>query len=178
MNQPSLFLLINVTGGIAVLGSYVVGLAYFPEYRNDLWGGIRGTWKPVLGISMLFATAGYLTFFYFAFFKGGEYFFKVNTFIGIPPATLLVTIFLISAAFWMPASIAYIHTENSSWWFVTVALLCITALSLTSLAGLVSFTSVNSIPITDWIACTTGLTLITAHCLFVDAIFWVVFFHR
>ena len=178
MSPQSYFILVNIIGGLAVLGSYAAGLGFFPEYRETLWGGVRGIWKPVLTVSMLLAAGGYLIFCYFALFREGEYFFRVNIFVEIPTITLLTLIFLSSAALWMPTTITYFLTGNSLWWFLTITILWITAISLVVLTGIVSSSNHDSIATIDWIAPTVGLSVITAHCLIVDAIIWVFFFHR
>ena len=53
--QQILFLTINLIGGLAVIGSYVIGLGMFPEYREALWGEVRGNLRTGIIISMLFA---------------------------------------------------------------------------------------------------------------------------
>ena len=136
MSPQSNFLLVNIIGGLAVLGSYAAGLGFFPEYRDDLWGGVRGTWKTTITTSMLLAAAGYLTFCYFALFRKGDYFFRINIYVEIPTATLLTVIFLSSAALWMPTSITYFLTGNGLWWFLTVIFPWITAISLVILTGI------------------------------------------
>lgn len=178
MSPQSYFLLINSIGGLAVLGSYAAGLGFFPEYRDGLWGGVRGTWKTALTTSMLFATAGYLVFCYFALFRESDYLFRANIFAEIPAVNLLIVIFLSSAALWMPTLITYFLTGNGLWWFLTLISLWITAIALVTLTGIVSSSSHDSIANIDWIAPTIGLSVITAHCLIADAIIWVFLFHR
>ena len=63
MSQTNIFVFINIFGGVAVLGSYIVCLMMFPEQREPLWGGVVGTTRNVVVTFMLFAAAGYLTFF-------------------------------------------------------------------------------------------------------------------
>jgi hypothetical protein len=57
-----LLLLINVVGGIAVLGSYALGIATHPDPVQALWGQFPEAWRPLSTVSMLLAAAGYLTF--------------------------------------------------------------------------------------------------------------------
>lgn len=178
MSPQTLFLSVNVLGGLAVISSYLIGLWYFPEHRNELWGGIQDNWKNVLVLSMLLAAAGYMTFCYFAVFREGANILGKFMFLGPHTISWLTALFLVSAAVWMPASIFYLHTGNGLWWVATVAVLWITALTLITLTVVVAFSDNQATPMLDRISCTIGLSLITTHCLFVDAIIWVVFFHR
>ena len=65
------FALVNVIGGVAVLGSYAWCLDTYPEHREALWGGVQGTLRSMFSLSMFLAAAGYLTFCYATIFQGG-----------------------------------------------------------------------------------------------------------
>jgi len=41
------FLLVNVIGGVSVLGSYAWGIATHPETAGDLWGSIPASVIPL-----------------------------------------------------------------------------------------------------------------------------------
>ena len=41
MRIQTQFLIINVIGGIAVLGGYVIALINHPKIRGELWGGVQ-----------------------------------------------------------------------------------------------------------------------------------------
>ena len=62
MSTTQIFVLINLIGGIAVLGSYVSGLWYFPELKKPLWGGVPGFLRIFFTMSMVGAAVGYLAF--------------------------------------------------------------------------------------------------------------------
>ncbi len=57
-----LLLLVNLVGGIAVLGSYALGIATHADPVPTLWGQVPEAWRPVYTVSMFLAAAGYLTF--------------------------------------------------------------------------------------------------------------------
>ena len=129
-SQQIVFLIVNAIGGIAVLGSYAIGLGMFPEYREALWGEVRGTLRTGITISMLFAALGYLAFCYVALFQNGlSDFNKVNWF-NQYTVSVLIAIFLISATFWMPTAIAYLNFSNTYWLVVCILSLWVTAISL------------------------------------------------
>ena len=57
--RKSSFVLLNVTGGIAVLGSYVLWLSNPSNDAGALWGSIAGAGRTLYTVSMLLVT-GYL----------------------------------------------------------------------------------------------------------------------
>ena len=178
MNAQTVFLIVNLIGGVAVLGSYAIGLGYFPEYRDELWGGINGIWRNVLITVMLLSGAAYLTFCYFIVFREDIHTYGTHFILGPHTISLLTGLFLLSATMWMPSAILYMHTENNIWWVFTVGALWVTALSLLSLTGMYAFSTTAPIPVFDRIVCTVSLSIITFHCLVLDAIIWVFVFHK
>ena len=174
MSTTQLFLLINLTGGIAVLGSYFVGLRSSPDLAEGLWGGVTGNLRIYFTLSMLLAALGYLTFCYSFVFSG------LGTALsdsGLAIATIsLIGIFLISASIWMPANIQYLNTSNLFWWFVSVIVLWTTALSLLILTILVVFFPPDSLETSVRYITAIGLGWITFHCLVLDACIWVALF--
>ena len=56
MTNTSIFFLVNLVGGLAVLGSYCVGLYLYPDQRTALWGGVVGNWKTLFTTSMFFCS--------------------------------------------------------------------------------------------------------------------------
>jgi hypothetical protein len=55
-------LLINLLGGIAVLGSYAWGALWAPDTMASLWGGVPEPLRPVYTVNMLLSAAGYFLF--------------------------------------------------------------------------------------------------------------------
>lgn len=47
MRRETRFLIINVVGGAAVLGSYVWGLLSYTDLRDTMWGGVSEAWRGV-----------------------------------------------------------------------------------------------------------------------------------
>jgi len=173
MSSKNIFLGVNILGGTLVLGGYVLGLTFYPEYNEALWGGVKGTLRNIFTISMLPAAGGYLTFCYVVMFKNGAEAINRNSVIGQQPVSVLSAIFLASAAVWMPTLIAYIHTNESYWWILSVSSLWITALSLLTLTIITATTSLSEISQASKNAAVIGIAYITFHCLVIDAIVWV-----
>ena len=107
MSSQNIFILVNIIGGISVLGTYVLGITLFPEHRDDLWGGVQGKLRPVFIFSMILAAARYLTFAYVSIFQEGI----SSDRIGVSDRPFLIVlisgIFLFSASLWMPTLLAY-----------------------------------------------------------------------
>ena len=60
--QQVILLVINVLGGIAVIGSYVLGLNAQSGGANVLWGGVPVGIRPVYTVSMIISAIGYFAF--------------------------------------------------------------------------------------------------------------------
>ena len=176
--QQVLFLTINLIGGLAVLGSYIIGLGMFPEYREALWGEVRGNLRTGILISMIFAALGYLAFCYVALFQNGLEDFNKSDWFNSYTISILVGIFLISATFWLPSAIAYLHFSNTYWLVICIASLWSTAISLAVLLGIVITSDVKIISSASHYVAIIGIGLITFHCLVFDAIIWSIKFTK
>ena len=173
MSGTIIFLIINVVGGISVLGGYLVCLYVFPDQREALWGGVQNRWQSVFTVSMLMATAGYLLFSYGILFKSSPEEFSSRLLNNSHVISVLCMAFLISAAIWMPATIAYLKTGNSIWWTISVTSLWITAISLIIVTFIV-IAYPSAIPSSFFRGLTiSGISYVTFHCLMLDAIIWV-----
>ena len=174
MTNVLVFFLVNLAGGIAVLGSYIVGLYLYPDFRNTLWGGISGSTKTLFTVSMIFAAAGYLCFCYSMAISEAA---NKSSFLGQHTFAVLAAFFLISASVWMPAALKYLSTSDNLWWIISVISLWITAISLCLLTvsfGLSKYENIGTIQFAFALA---GISWITIHCLLFDAIIWVAKFH-
>ena len=176
--QQVLFLTINLIGGLAVLGSYIIGLGMFPEYREALWGEVRGNLRTGILISMIFAALGYLAFCYVALFQNGLEDFNKSDWFNSYTISILVGIFLISATFWLPSAIAYLHFSNTYWLVICIVSLWSTAISLAVLLGIVITSDVKIISSASHYVAIIGIGLITFHCLVFDAIMWSIKFTK
>ena len=170
MTNTSIFFLVNLVGGLAVLGSYCVGLYLYPDQRTALWGGVVGNWKTLFTTSMFFAAAGYLVFCYTMTISDGA---NESSFLGKYTFTILAAAFLFSASVWMPATLQYLDTKNEIWWIVSVTSLWITAASLTCMGLAFNFTEFPNVNLFQNSVTLTGMICITFHCLVFDAIIWV-----
>ena len=177
MSSTQLFLLINVIGGISVLGSYFICLAFYPEFRTSLWGGVDGSLRKLFTASMLPAAIGYLVFFYFMVFKLDTGSFENQTFWRQHGPSMICLIFLTASTVWMPATISYLTTSNQSWWLIAVASLWISAVSLIVLIPVIYWGTITVSPLYKYLGI-LGLLYITFHCTVLDALIWVAKFPK
>ena len=169
MPTTSVFFLVNLVGGVAVLGSYCAGLYLYPEHRTALWGGVAGNWKTLFTTSMFFAAAGYLVFCYTMTISDGA---NESSFLGKYTFIILAAAFLFSASVWMPATLQYLDTKNEIWWIASVTSLWITAASLTCLGLAFNATEFPHVNLFQNSVTLIGIIWITCHCLVFDAIIW------
>ena len=176
MSYGTMFLIVNVIGGIFVVGGYVVGFSLFSEAKETMWGGINSSQKPIFQISMIFAALGYLLFCYIAMFKFGH---NWSNLMDIDAVIVLIlsASFLMSAALWLPLGIWYQETGVRTAFVLMVLVLWVTALSLLAITLLLVFREMEISLVTKVIAC-LGIGYITFHCLVFDAIIWVLKFPR
>ncbi|MFT4570186.1 MAG: hypothetical protein ACI8TX_001427 [Hyphomicrobiaceae bacterium] len=168
------FLLTNVFGGLAVLGSYGFGLATHPASRDALWGGVPASWQWLYTASMLTATAGYFAFTsWFAWTcdpERGRYFAGRS----LDAVTAIYALLLVSAALWMPLTFANLETPNSWLWVGVRAVLATTgASSLALIAAL--FTSTPRPSRAHFVLAFVGLMAFCFQTAVLDAIVWVAY---
>ena len=178
MSSQYLFVLVNIIGGVSVIGGYILGLSMYSEHREALWGGVNGHLRTVFTISMLLAATGYIIFCYATIVKGGAEEFGVNHIFGQHSLSIISAIFLISASLWMPTTIAFVHTGVSYLWVIAISSLWVTALSLLWMTAIVAFSDPQSIAGITKYSSVIGLAYITFHCMILDAVCWVWLFNK
>jgi len=105
------FLLVNVIGGVAVLGSYAWGIATHPESAGALWGTLPDAVIPFYTGCMPFAAVGYLTVFAFLLAQPPE----AVRFAGGPAFPWFLgshAVFLLASTLWMPLCFAALDGPN------------------------------------------------------------------
>ena len=175
MSSQYLFLVVNLIGGCAVLGGYIVCLSSYPQHGEAMWGGIQGDLRNVFIGSMLIAAAGYIVFcFYVICLDGVSGDQRISLHLW---ATIISSIFLLSAALWVPTTISFIHLGNTTLWVVAVTSLWVTAGSLVGLTAILVLNPELPTTLGRYIAI-LGIAYITFHCIVLDALIWVRLFDR
>lgn len=166
-----ILLIINIIGGIAVIGSYVWGLKAGTGGADALWGGTPASIKPIYAISMLISALGYFAFSYFIFFrlnitdiKPGFWIFYI-IFLGI----------LGTSTFWMPLTNIFLTSPGITLWIAIRAVLAIVGLSSCVLAGVLISLHTKETGLAYWLA-VAGSAYFAFHTAVLDMIFWPILF--
>lgn len=165
--QKIILLAINLLGGAAVIGSYVVGLANKANGANALWGGTPASVRPIYTASMLLAALGYFFFLYFIFFKLSPTSFNFN---------ILYLIFfgiLGASVFWMPLSNAFVSHPSAGLWLAIRLVLAIVGFSSIALAW--ALLSLKGTGLAYNLA-VAGAIYFAFHTAILDMILWPIFF--
>jgi hypothetical protein len=168
--------LVNVAGGILVLGSYAYGLIIHHANRDAIWGGVTETIKPLYTANMLFAAAGYLAFTYFVMFRLNPDNAQLANLSGFKVFYTIYALILFASALWMPLTYAALGHPGSSlyYWAVRITLAIVGIASLALLGVLLSLHSSESSP-TYWLA-VAGNVFFCIQTAVLDGIVWSVYF--
>jgi hypothetical protein len=166
--------LINLFGGIAVLGSYAYCLMSYPAQAGDFWGGVPDGLRPLYTVNMFLAAAGYFAFTFFLMYRlkpttgGGERF-------GLGTFNALYALILIPSALWMPLTFAMLEAPSDGlWWAIRLTLAAVGIGSLGLLAGLVAVRP--SLPSLAHKLAVVGSLAFSFQTVVLDAAVWPAFF--
>jgi hypothetical protein len=168
--QKLIIIIINIIGGIAVIGSYVVGLSGKTNGANALWGGTPTFVRPFYTVSMIIAALGYFAFIYFILFRLNigalnNYWMLYMIFLGI----------LAPSALWMPLANIFAANPGAALWMGIRIVLAVVGLSSCALAGVLISLHSKETGLAYWLA-VAGSAYFAFHTTVLDAILWPVFF--
>ena len=175
--QQIILLIINIIGGIAVIGSYVLGLRGQSGGANVLWGGVPDNLRPVYTVSMILSALGFFAFIYYIFFRldPGQ-----TSIAGISGFTLFYVIFLlilIPSALWMPLTNMYVGNPSTGIWIAVRTVLAMVGLASIALVWAL-LTLQGRVPgIAYWLA-VVGSGYFAFHTAILDAIVWAALFRH
>ena len=167
--------LINVLGGLVVLGSYALGFLTYPNAGELLWGGVPLTLRPLYTISMFLAAGGYFAFsIYILHLNPGET--RIYTQPGYRVFNALFTGILIPSALWLPLTVLAIG--QSSQFLVWLVRLDLAVVAFASFGLLVALLKVQPRK-TLWLhrLAILGCMLFFFQTVILDAIVWAINFH-
>lgn len=176
-SRQIILLLINILGGAAVIGSYILGIASHQNGANALWGGIPVSARNVYTISMLLSALGYFAFVYFILFRLDSASVKIA---GSFNYSLFYAIFIVilgASALWMPLTFSYLANHSSSTWLVVRLVLILVAAG--SIGLVVTLMGLQPRPsgVAFWLA-VTGAAYFALHTTVLDAILWPILFRK
>ena len=130
--------LINLFGGVAVLGSYAYCLMSYPAQAGEFWGGVPDGLRSLYTVNMFLAAAGYFAFTFFLMYRlkpttsgGGRF--------GLGTFNALYALILIPSALWMPLTFAMLESPSDGlWWAIRLSLAAVGIGSLGLLVGLLA----------------------------------------
>jgi len=166
--------LINLFGGIAVLGSYAYCLISYPAQAGDFWGGVPDGLRPVYTVNMFLAAAGYFAFTFFLLYRLKPTNSASGRF-GLGTFNALYALILIPSALWMPLTFAMLETPSDGlWWAIRLTL---AAVGIGSLGLLMSLVAVRPSPASlAYKLAVVGSVAFCLQTLVLDAVVWPAFF--
>ena len=177
-SQQIILLVINILGGIAVLGSYIILLRRAgPNAANAMWGGVSPAVRPVYVVSMLLSALGYIAFFYFTVFKLVPAEVKIAGGFGYSLFYAVFPLILIPSALWMPLTNAYVGNPGTALWVGVRVVLAIVGLASIALLWALLALQTQSSGIAYWLA-VAGSGYFAFHTAVLDALVWSALFHR
>jgi hypothetical protein len=175
--QQLILLIINIIGGIAVIGSYILGLSGQSGGANVLWGGVPNNIRPVYTVSMIISALGYFAFLFYIFFRLDPS--KISI-AGISGFTLFYVIFLlilIPSAMWMPFTNLYVSNPSTGMWVLVRTVLAVVGIASIALVWAL-ITLQGKVPgIAYWLSA-VGSAYFAFHTAVLDAIVWAALFRH
>jgi hypothetical protein len=164
-------LLLNVLGGIAVLGSYVWGIASNPETRGSVWGGVPESLKPLYTASMLTAALGYFLYSHFVFFRLDPDKTRLLGDRGFGTFHLLYALVLIPSALWMPLTFEMLAAPNGALWLAIRVVLALVGIGSLGLIAAIATAGPLRAPVARGVAL-VGAVAFAIQTALLDAIVW------
>lgn len=175
--QQQLLAVINVAGGIAVLGSYAYCLAAHPESRDGLWGGVPLAARPFYTASMLSAAVGYFPFTAYLLFGIDSEQVRVGERFGFGLFPLIYLLILVPSALWMPLTFRVMESWSPLLWIAVRAVLALVAVgSLALLIALVLLQPTG--PLWLHALAISGAVAFCIQTVALDALVWPAFFPK
>ncbi|MEC7242557.1 MAG: hypothetical protein VXW32_15090 [Myxococcota bacterium] len=174
VNYTRLFFVLNLIGGLGVLGSYAVGLQAHWGQNELLWGGIPESVRGAYTSCMFPAALGYLVC--FAYLMKADW--EDLRFRNGPAGRSLLRLhllFLATATAWMPLTwLALDHQVTALYWPIQGVLL-VTGLSALGIWRSL-FRLVDPPNPRFLLAAKVGFFFLVFQCLVLDALVWPRFF--
>jgi hypothetical protein len=164
---------INVLGGLAVLGSYALGLSA-ETGGGAVWGDVPQALRPLYTVSMLTAAAGYFAFSYLVFYRLDPRTARVGGF-GYGAFHVLYLAILAPSALWMPLTVEMLASPGPVLWLAIRTVLALVGLG--SLGLVVALLRVRPRPAgRAYALALAGAVAFSIQTALLDAIVWPYYF--
>jgi hypothetical protein len=170
-------LVLNVLGGLAVLGSYAHGLGSHPEASSRVWGGVPEALRPLYTASMLLAAAGYFAFGFFVFFRLAPDRTRVAGRFGFGVFHVLYALILLPSALWMPLTFAMLEAPSVALWASIRGVLALVGIGSLGLVAAIASARPSDAPLARGIAL-AGALAFAFQTAVLDALVWPAWFPR
>jgi len=173
--QQIILLVINIIGGMAVIGSYIFGLNTQAGGANVLWGDVPVNIRPVYGISMILAALGYFAFSYFILLRLVPSEVSIAGRFGFSLFYAIFLVILIPSALWMPLTNLYVANPSAGIWIGIRTVLALVGLASIALVWALLSLQTKVPHISYWLA-VAGSAYFAFHTAVLDAIVWAALF--
>jgi hypothetical protein len=110
-------LAINILGGVAVIGSYILGFVSHPGKGTDaLWGGVPVKMRRYYTLGMLLSAVGYFAFSYFILFRINPNGLQIAGAFNYLAFAVIFFVILLASSLWMPLTYAMIEKPGRGTW--------------------------------------------------------------
>jgi hypothetical protein len=176
-SKQVILLIINILGGAAVIGSYILGLGGQSGGANVLWGGVPTNIRPVYTVSMILSALSYFAFIYLLLFRLVPGDVAIAGRFGYGLFFAIFLLILISSAFWMPLTNIYVGNPSNGTWIAIRAVLFIVALGSIALFWALLSLQTKNHDLPYWLA-VVGSGYFAFHTFVLDAILWAALFRQ
>lgn len=170
------FVLLNVLGGAAVLGSYAWGVLSFPELRDGMWGGVPERIRPVYTVNMFLAAAGYFPLTAYILLGLGPDT-RVGDRFGFDLFFWLYAALLVCSALWLPLTIEMLQRPSGFTWALVRGVLFVTGFAVAALLPALLAASPSG-PTWLKVAACVGWIPFALQTAVLDALIWPWFLPR
>jgi hypothetical protein len=170
-----LLIILNVLGGIAVLGSYALGLASHPGAGSQVWGGVPESIRPFYTVNMFLAAAGYFAFSFFVFFRLDPDRTRFPGGYGFRALHVLYALILFPSALWMPLTFSMLDAPSAALWAAIRLVLFLVGIGSLGLIAAVATARPVEAPIARGIAIAGAIPFAIQTAL-LDALIWPAYF--
>jgi hypothetical protein len=174
-SRQIILLLINVIGGVAVIGSYIIGIATHQQGANMLWGGVPLSTRAAYAGSMILAALGYFAFIYFTLFRLDTASVKIAGSFDYSLFYAVFAVILGASALWMPLTFSYLSNYSAGMGFLVRLVLVLGALGSIGLVLVLLGIQPRPSGWAFWLA-VVGAGYFAFHTTVLDAIIWPVLF--
>lgn len=168
-------LILNELGGIAVLGSYALGIASHPGASSQVWGGVPESIRPLYTVNMFLAAAGYFGFSFFVFFRLDPDRTRLFGRRGFRVFHVLYALVLLPSALWMPLTFAMLDSPSAALWAAIRLVLFLVGIGSLGLIAAVATASSAEAPVARRIAI-AGAIAFAIQTALLDALIWPAYF--